>query len=249
MPKHYIKLSVDNAGNPEIFVSIQGEGPKIGRPSVFVRLSECNLYCKWCDTAYTWNWQGTNFQHIDATKYLPWEQQVLLSSAEIMEKIEHTRCKNVVFTGGEPLVQQKLLEQLFEQLSVRDFAIDFETNGTIKPTYIIDQLVSTFVVSPKLANSGVGRDHRIRNAVISFFAGRENAYFKFVISEPADLLEVDQFVAEYTINSNRVYLMPCATSLAELNEKQTFIANECVLRGYNFSDRLHVRLYGNKRGT
>ena len=53
-----INSPISNLKVSEIFDSIQGEGPSTGTPSIFLRLSTCNLKCSWCDTKYTWDWQN-----------------------------------------------------------------------------------------------------------------------------------------------------------------------------------------------
>src|SRR5262245_10049215 len=102
---------------PEVFLSVQGEGRSIGRPSVFVRLSTCNLYCTFCDTDYTWNWQGTPFRHRrDAEpgyrKFDPDRDLVELAPDAIAAEVARFDCRNVVLTGGEPLLQQGELAEL-----------------------------------------------------------------------------------------------------------------------------------------
>jgi 7-carboxy-7-deazaguanine synthase len=64
-----LRIAARSPGQPEIFRSIQGEGVNTGRVRTFVRFSGCNLHCVWCDTPYTWNWQGTNWPHERAPKY------------------------------------------------------------------------------------------------------------------------------------------------------------------------------------
>jgi recombinational DNA repair ATPase RecF len=63
-------LATDDTGGPEIFASLQGEGPSAGMPVAFIRLSRCNLACVWCDTAYTWRFDGDNRPHRDDVELL-----------------------------------------------------------------------------------------------------------------------------------------------------------------------------------
>ena len=96
---------------PEIFFSVQGEGRSLGRPSIFVRLSMCNLYCIWCDTDYAWNWEGTPFRHVkdqdkNYQKYNQAKQMIELSISEVCQKIENWPCKDLIFTGGEPMLHK-----------------------------------------------------------------------------------------------------------------------------------------------
>ena len=109
------------SGGPEIFHSVQGEGPSSGLPSVFVRSSLCNLHCVWCDTDYTWNWVGTRFRHErDADpsyrKYEKRHQIVELSPQEVVDGVIAYPCRNVVLTGGEPLIQQDDFRQVMTAL-------------------------------------------------------------------------------------------------------------------------------------
>src|SRR5688500_7935528 len=117
-----LKLSRMPCGEPEIFASIQGEGASAGMPSVFVRLSLCNLACSWCDTAYTWDWE----------RYDPKVEIVERGVAEVLARVEALAgdaIRNVVLTGGEPLQQQGPLAALAAALKARGFRLEVETNG------------------------------------------------------------------------------------------------------------------------
>ena len=226
------------SGEPELFASVQGEGASMGMASTFVRLAVCNLRCSWCDTAYTWDW----------ARFDRAAQVMTLESDAIAALVANLPPRNVVVTGGEPLIQRRQLVPLAEQLGERGFRIEIETNGTIAPAEL-DGLVDQFNVSPKLRHSGNEGLTRIRDDVLSAFAATSRAYFKFVIAEPNDLSEVAGIMANVAVAPDRIILMPEGRSPAELGARSGWLAEACVARGYRFSTRLHVLLWGDTRGV
>lgn len=243
-------------GKAEIFYSIQGEGKNIGRPSIFIRTSLCNLHCSWCDTDYTWNWKGTPFHHQNEAqpgyqKFDKAEYIAELSVNNIADEVVSLDCKNVVLTGGEPLLQQTDLLELICHLRNIDprYWFEIETNGTIIPSAKFDALIDQYNVSPKLANSGNSQKIREKEDAYNFFSSNAKAIFKFVINTAEDMEEVFRLIKKYEINHNKVYLMPEGTSAEVLKKKQQWLIEQCKKHHFNYTDRLHIHIYGNKRGV
>jgi organic radical activating enzyme len=250
-----MKIAKLNDG-PEIFYTIQGEGKNLGRPSIFVRSSLCNLHCIWCDTDYTWNWEGTRFAHVKdadpAYKKFRMEDQIVeMEVSEIAEEVMKYPCKNLVLTGGEPMMQQEDWVKLMEILRSRDenYFFEVETNGTKLPTPAFDKYIDQYNVSPKLANSGNKKSLREKADVYAYFAEKQKAVFKFVQTKEADLEETLALIQQFHIPPHRVYMMPEGTSPASLQAKQQWLVEICKQHGFNYTDRLHVHIYGAKRGV
>ena len=233
-----LKLARLPSGEPEIFASIQGEGVSAGRPSTFVRLSLCNLACTWCDTKYTWDW----------ARHDPRVEIALAPVAEIVGRVSALGVENVVITGGEPLIQQDALLDVAGALTSAGHRIEVETNGTFMPQPSLRVHVAQWNVSPKLANSGNATRHRLVDEPLRWFAQSEDAWLKFVIDAPADLDEVEALVGAYEVPRKRVILMPQGASVDELNRRSAWLVDACTLRGYRFSTRLHILLWGDERG-
>jgi len=255
-------------GKPEIFYTIQGEGVNLGVPSVFLRLSLCNLHCIWCDTPYTWNWDDTLFLHKDHTKYRRGEQIVEIEPKQVVAEVSKWQCRHLVITGGEPLVQQKELAVFFSHLCpataippgfVRrsDWFIEVETNGTITPSPAVNSCVNQFNVSPKLHNSGNEKKLRDKEKALTWFAKHSysswftdaKVWFKFVISTKDDWVEVILLVDKYKMNKQRVILMPEGRTQDELAEKSVFLVELCKVHGFRFTPRAHIDIYGAQRGV
>lgn len=248
-----MKLAKLNS-KPEIFYSIQGEGASTGKPSIFVRLSLCNLHCSWCDTDYTWNWIGTKFTHEndndpDYSKFDKSEWIYEAGVDEVIAQISQYRCKRVIITGGEPLLQQKELTLLAQKLKVLSYYIEMETNGTLIPTQELYNLIDQFNVSPKLSNSNNELKLRNKERSLASFSASDKAYFKFVITAESDLDEVVHLSDKFEIDPSKVFLMPEGTTGKSLSHKRHWLIEKCKEHGYNYSDRLHVQVYGNKKGV
>jgi 7-carboxy-7-deazaguanine synthase len=234
---------------PEVFYSIQGEGISIGKPAIFVRLSQCNLHCVWCDTPYTWNWEGTKFDHpVKANRK---DSQLEVSINELVELIVDFPCSRVILTGGEPFIQQKELTELMESLKLvdEDYFFEIETNGTFVPLPAFDALIGQYNVSTKLSNCGDAERLRIKSDAMSFFTESSKANFKFVIDTPKDLEEVKSLQKQFGISREKVLLMAQAQTKEALQIKQIELIETCKEFGYTYSDRLHVRIYGDKKGV
>jgi organic radical activating enzyme len=239
------------ADGPEIFLSLQGEGKNQGTPSVFVRTSRCNLYCSWCDTPYTWNWQGSSFEHVGATRFDRDKSTLELDPLEAAAWVRRFACQRVVLTGGEPLLQAAECASLASALREFDarYVFEVETNGTLLPSLELDALVEQYTVSPKLEHAGIERSLRLRDAPLSYFAASPKSVFKFVVRDRADTAQVDELARSYGIEAGRIYLMPLGTTTSDLNARSPSVAAACLDHGYRFSDRLHIHLFGNRPGV
>ena len=227
----------------EIFYSIQGEGELTGVPSVFVRTSGCNLRCAWCDTPYaSWNPEG--------------EQRTIDSI--VAEVQGHSTARHVVLTGGEPMIAKEI-STLASELKMLGYHITIETAATLPPEGIACDLAS---LSPKLLNSAPdGTQHatwrkkheatRWRPDAVRAWLDGYGWQFKFVVAAPADVDELEGMLASLgrDIPRHKVLLMPEATSLETMRERAHWLGETCKARGYRYAHRLHIELYGNRRGT
>lgn len=227
----------------EIFHSLQGEGELTGVPSVFVRASGCNLRCSWCDTPYaSWNPEGE-------ARTIP----------QIVAAIEsHPTTRHVVLTGGEPMIA-KDIRTLAAAIHRLGRHITIETAGTVAPGGIACDLAS---LSPKLLNSAPDpvqhaawrRKHeatRWQPEVVRAWVDAYQYQFKFVVARPEDVEELENMLAALRreIPRHKVLLMPEARSLEKMRERAGWLGELCKARGYRYAHRLHIELYGNRRGT
>ena len=243
-------------GRPEIFYTIQGEGKNLGQPSIFVRSSLCNLHCIWCDTDYTWNWEGTSFKHNKDSqpgykKFKKENQIIHMHPLQVVEEICKYKCKNIVITGGEPLLQQEDWVTIMKEVRKIDtsYWFEVETNGTMMPTKSFDSLINQYNVSPKIENSGNTKKLREKSSVYQYFSKNSKAIFKYVVSKKEDLAEIQKLVNAYRIEFTKVFLIAEGITEEQLKAKQIWLIEECKLRGFNFSTRLHIHVYGNERGV
>ncbi|MCC6362430.1 MAG: 7-carboxy-7-deazaguanine synthase QueE [Bryobacterales bacterium] len=223
----------------EIFYSIQGEGVLAGVPSVFVRTSGCNLRCRWCDTPYTsWNPEG-----------LDWSLERILDTVRADSK------GYVVITGGEPMIQPEI-ELLTAQLLRMQQHITIETAGTVFRNVECD-LMS---ISPKLANStpwemDSGRwaqQHerlRYQPGVLRQLIRTYDYQLKFVVQQPKDTEEIERIVREIHADRAKVLLMAEGTAPDQIRERAQWVVEACKSLGFRYSPRLHVDLWGNRRGV
>jgi 7-carboxy-7-deazaguanine synthase len=223
----------------EIFYSVQGEGVLVGTPSVFVRTSGCNLRCVWCDTPYTsWAPEG--------------EERAV---AEILEQVRRYPARHAVVTGGEPMIAPEIAG-LTAGLAEMGLHVTIETAGTVAAEVACD-LMS---ISPKLANSTPreregGRwaaQHerlRINRDALGRLMARYVYQLKFVVARPEDLGEVRELVERTGAARGRVVLMPEGTDVETLRERGRWLVEIAKREGFRFSPRLHVELWGNRRGV
>jgi len=248
-----LRLARDDTGAPEIFRSLQGEGPMAGRPRTFVRLSGCNLHCVWCDTAYTWNWSGLGFAHDrdapDAPhQFDPGAEMVKRDVADVAGAVRALLSEGIVITGGEPMMQAGAVSALIDVLGGGAGRIEMETNGAIGPGALADQ-VDLFVVSPKLAHSGNDAAIALKRDALAAYAALPHAHFKFVARTAADVETVAGLTRELRLSPDRVSIMPEGTNSATLRSRAPILAPAALAHGFGYSDRLHVHLFGAKRGV
>jgi 7-cyano-7-deazaguanosine (preQ0) biosynthesis protein QueE len=216
--------------------TVQGEGPSLGRRVAFVRLGRCNLSCSWCDTPFTWDWD----------RYDPAVELAERAVDDVVAEVEAMAVDRVVVTGGEPLLQQRRLLPFLEAARDRAWAVEIETNGTLAPTAATVALVERFNVSPKLANSGQDPAQAIVAEALAALLASGKAAFKFVVSDPVDLDEVQALVDAHGLAP--VWIMPEGTTPEAVLAGGRRLADEVLARGWQLTTRLHVLLWGDERG-
>ena len=231
-----------------VFFTIEGEGEYIGRPSVFMRMSMCNLTC-------------IGFASEDSPNgcdsFISWSVKNKKSFNEIFELMEtgnhvtHLREGAIwKLTGGEPMIQQKQLLKFVEAFRNRyNFTprIDFETNATLMPDERwVTEFNATFTTSPKLTTNGDPEEKTYKPEVLKWHR-QHNSGFKFVISRSEDIEEIwRKYIKDkegINIPLNRVWFMSCCGSREEHIEKAPAVAEYAKAMHVNFSPRLHLLLW------
>lgn len=229
-------------GISEIYPCLQGEGRHAGIPSILIRTLGCNLRCVWCDTPFTsWKVEKGSFSTKD-----------VITAFENNPQIE-----KVIITGGEPCIYPEI-ENLIDLCKQHNKHITLETNGTQTLTKSLMKEIDLVSISPKLSNSTpVGtswaEQHdkaRIHQAAIrEWIQLAKNYQLKFVVCQLNDLVEIKELIAQVGTSNRQVYLMPEGTTQKQLQEKRQWLAESCIREGFCYCERLHVVIYGDKRGV
>ncbi|MEL7482911.1 MAG: 7-carboxy-7-deazaguanine synthase QueE [Planctomycetota bacterium] len=231
----------------ETFVSVQGEGKLTGVPSWFLRLSGCNLRCKWCDTPYaSWNPEGDK-----------------RSIESLVDEAKTSGVRHAVLTGGEPMIFPQL-PAICAGLRAAGIHITIETAGTVFPNEWHDLACDLISISPKLGNSTPKNDERdplqvwterheqrrlnipVLNRLLAGFPDRQ---LKFVVALQADLAEIDDLLNRLSgFETGDVMLMPEGTSVPDPSGVR-WVVETCLEHGWRYCHRLHIELFGDTRGT
>lgn len=219
---------------------MQGEGRLVGVPTLFIRVSGCNLRCTWCDTPYA-SWQP---------------EGAVLEVDHVLEEAISRPVRHVVLTGGEPLLFEPVVA-LCSGLREAGKHITIETAGTV----FRDLECDLMSISPKLANSTPVGDpweerheaNRFQPDVLRALVRRYSCQFKFVIDPDRDLLpqleEVDDVLRAAGADRGDVLLMAEGTDANTLTRRERALVPVCIERGFRLSQRYHVTLFGNTKGT
>jgi 7-carboxy-7-deazaguanine synthase len=168
----------------EIFFSIQGEGKWTGNPNIFIRFSECNLRCSYCDTKYAY------------------ESGREMSIEEIFKSVKKYPCKKICITGGEPLIQKNIYE-LINFLIKNGYEISIETNGSIDISNLINIKSLMISLDIKCPSSEMNQKMNLKN--LNFIT--INDQLKFVIGDRKDYDYAKKIIKSQDIKS-KIYLQP-----------------------------------------
>ncbi len=220
---------------------IQGEGKFMGKPSLLIRMTNCNLHCIWCDSKQaSWNAKKGKFT---------------------LNQIEDFIAKNpdikyLFITGGNPTDTRNIkdLKAIISLVKSYGKFVYIEDNGTNYTEGLYLDFVS---LSPKLSGSiPVGtrfeKNHKgylkRQNTSLKQWNSNYDCQFKFVITEKADFSEMEFIVRDVGIKKDQVYLMPEGTTMDELNRNRKMVYGYALKQAYNYTERLHIVVYGNQEG-
>jgi organic radical activating enzyme len=247
----------------EHFYSIQGEGRYVGTPSLFFRFGGCNMRCegfgciekaqdgyevKGCDTVY-----AVNKEHFAHNWVAITEVEALL---RVLDMYELPYGVDVVLTGGEPLIyaNDPLFVAFLEALVQKGHRVTFETNGSLQVDFEKYPIYRScvFALSVKLQNSGEPFTKRVRGDVIFNIATHaKDAFFKFSVDRDSITIALEdeiENIIQHAPNT-QVYCMPVGGCKKEVEANTPPLIEFCKMKGYNFSDRLHIRIWDENKGV
>jgi 7-carboxy-7-deazaguanine synthase len=232
----------------KVFYTIEGEGEYVGQPSVFMRMSMCNLSCS--------GFKSKDSPH-GCDSFISWSVKNKMTFKEIFDLMEsknyieqlHNRAI-LKLTGGEPLIQEKALLKFIQAFNERysfNPRIDFETNATLIPNEEwITKYCATFTTSPKLTTNGDPEEKTYKPDVLKWHVDH-NSGFKFVINSDRDIEEIWRKYVEDEFGINvplqRVWFMPCCGSRQEHVDRAQAVAEYAKSMHVNFSPRLQLLIW------
>lgn len=170
----------------EIFHSIQGESSWVGLRCVFVRLTGCNLRCRWCDTTYSY------------------DQGVTMSVDAVLDSVGRYACTLVEITGGEPMIQRDEALILMDRLLDRGLTVLLETNGSL-PLSCVPAGVARII---DIKCPGSGESARICWSILDELRSTDEV--KFVISSMEDFEWASAVMSDHRIPDRASVLMGVA---------------------------------------
>jgi len=247
----------------EHFYSIQGEGRYIGVPSLFFRFGGCNMRCEGfgcseiasdgvkvlgCDTVY-----AVNREHFSHNWVAIKDENELLNVLNLYELPDRV---DIVLTGGEPLLyaNEKVFVDFLNLLVKKGHQITFETNGSLDIDFVKYPVYKEciFALSVKLSNSAECYKKRINpKSIFNIATNAKEAFFKFSIDARSIDLGLEDEIDEIISHSpkTKVYCMPVGGDKKEIEKNTKPLIEFCKTKGYNFSDRLHIRIWDANKGV
>ena len=252
----------------QISGTVQGQGKLLGTSCLFIRTSGCNLRCAWigadgngspCDTPYSSHHAETNMMEVD----------------DVVQLVHANRgnMKYVVVSGGEPTMQKGVVELLAKLQSI-GMHTTIETNATIFNKSMARH-INLVSMSPKLASSTPWSDNLLNTGIdysehwakkheskrrnidtIQKYIDAAKLYdndfqLKFVVQNPGDIEEIENdFLAHLTgWTADDVVLMPEGTSSDMLADRSYWAIEAAINKGWRFTPRLHIELFGKARAV
>lgn len=258
----------------ESFISIQGEGLRTGRPSIFIRLQGCNLRCVFrnsqngkvgsmCDTPYA------SFNNAP-------EQNAAIPMDDVFKMVvSNPQVEDIVITGGEPMLFQTALEDFLLRLrsmtingEITKRFVTIETNGTLTPSDILLDQVDLWSVSPKLSTSTPTvrdckkfdipeqwstRHEELRiniDALSTIIEEGKDCQLKFVYTDKACETEIrsiaDRIQEKTSFNvDDFIMLMPEGITKKSILDKSPEVVDVCLENGWTYTTRMHILIWGN----
>lgn len=244
----------------EIFgPTIQGEGKLVGTPSIFIRVGKCNLRCEGFNVEYETpsgikKCSCDSYYAVDMAFKDQWHT---MGCEDIIKKVELLKPNynlDIVITGGEPLIYwknnefQKLLKYYVEN----DYKVTIETNASLNIDINEEyQKKILFSMSVKLSNSLEPLKKRINiDTLTKILNNTKDSYLKFVIDNDFRQKandEINEILS--SIPKAEVYLMPMGDTAKEIGQNSEAVIDMAIENGFKYCDRLHIRVWDNKRGV